>query len=116
MALVCRAGSAAGRAGGEDLAPLTRADGNAIGDRVPLQLIHWVFIRHLQCQSDGGAFNITIDTSQFPSVTNSDETVSVDTAVALAQKHMSARAYCCVSKLNAPSVAAVIAALIQLDD
>jgi len=50
MALLCRAGSAAGRAGGEDLAPLMRADGNAIGDRVPLQLIHWVFIRLVQCQ------------------------------------------------------------------
>ena len=27
-----------------------RADGNAIGDRVPLQLIHWVFIRLVQYQ------------------------------------------------------------------
>lgn len=35
---------------GEDLAPLMRAGGNAIGDRVPLQLIHWVFIRLVQCQ------------------------------------------------------------------
>ena len=35
---------------GEDLAPLMWADGNAIGDRVSLQLLHWVFIRLVQCQ------------------------------------------------------------------
>lgn len=66
--------------------------------------------------SDGAACNITIDTKPFPLVTSSDEIVSVDTAVALAQRHMSAHAHCCVSKFNAPSVEAVIAALIQLDD
>ena len=29
---------------------LMRADGNAIGDRVLLQLIHWLFIRLVQSQ------------------------------------------------------------------
>ncbi len=66
--------------------------------------------------SDGAVRNITIDTNRFPSVTTSDEAVSVDTAVELAQKHMAALAHCCVSKFSAPSVEAVIAALIQLDD
>ena len=77
---------------------------------------------HLDCQlilSDGTVIQATLDDhgSQPSEVQYKEiETISVDTAVEIARRHMAAQAHCCVSKFSAPSVAAVIDALLQLDD
>lgn len=91
-----------------------------------LEIIHsqrcWdIFLRtiSLDCQlilSDGVAYDITNTHTDNPSVTTVGKIVEVATTVELARKHMSAQAHCCVSKFNAPSIEAVIAALCQLDD
>lgn len=76
----------------------------------------------LNCQlilSDGTLIEATFSkqNSQADNVSyKTIKTVSVDTAVALARRHMAAQAHCCVAKFSAPSVAAVIAALLQLED
>ena len=77
---------------------------------------------HLDCQlifSDGTLLKATFDeTGNQPGkvLYEKIETISVDTAVEIARRHMAAQAHCCVSKFSAPSVAAVIDALLQLDD
>lgn len=65
--------------------------------------------------SDGTIYNISTNTASTASIIPTEEIASVDTTVELARKHMAAQAHCCVAKFNAPSVEAVIAALVQLD-
>lgn len=65
--------------------------------------------------SDGTVCNITVN-SNGPSSMPTDKTINVEAAVELARRHMAAQAHCCVSKFNAPSVEAVITALVQLED
>lgn len=67
--------------------------------------------------SDGALINLTTSSTQAePLLTTSNKTISVDTAVELARRHMAAQAHCCIAKFNAPSVEAVITALMQLED
>ena len=65
--------------------------------------------------SDGVVYSIVADANDDISLENSETTISVENAVALARSHMAAQAHCCVSKFSAATVEEVIAAIVLLE-
>ncbi len=66
--------------------------------------------------SDSTQYSISVNSHAVPQCKACDSPVSIETAVALARKHMAAQSHCCVSKFSATSLKSVIQTLIQLEE
>ena len=79
------------------------------------QFLDYVQLNCSLVDSNGAVYKIRKESNGQFSAHESTKTMSVEEAVAIAQRHLATLDQCCISKFNAGTVAEVVQALASLD-